>query len=100
MINAWGDWGLFQELLTILKQIAGKHGASIANVAVRSILDQPAVAGVITGTRLGSVEHRADNARVFDFTLDAEDAQAIEAISERGKDLMRVIGDCGDEYRR
>jgi aryl-alcohol dehydrogenase-like predicted oxidoreductase len=100
MINAWGGWGLFQELLITLKQIADKHQVSIANVAVRAILDQPAVAGVIAGTRLGVAEHRADNARVFDLTLDAEDVHAIEAISKRGQDLMGVIGDCGDEYRR
>ncbi len=33
MIDAWGGWALFQELLAALKQIADKHGASIANVA-------------------------------------------------------------------
>ena len=99
MIDAWGGWGLFQELLTALQQIADKHQVSIANIAVRYILDQPAVAGVIVGVRLGVAEHRADNARVFDFALDAADIQAIEAVSHRGRDLMQVIGDCGDEYR-
>jgi aryl-alcohol dehydrogenase-like predicted oxidoreductase len=44
MIDAWGGWGLFQDLLSTLKQIAEKHGESIANVAVRYILDRPAVA--------------------------------------------------------
>ena len=33
MIDAWGGWVLFQELLTILKRIADKHVVSIANVA-------------------------------------------------------------------
>ncbi len=100
MIDAWGGWGLFQELLTVLKQVADKHRVSLANVAVKSILDQPSVAGVIAGTRLGVAEHRADNARVFDFDLDSEDRRSIIAIIQRGRDLMQVIGDCGDEYRR
>src|SRR5262249_28031915 len=53
MIDGWGGWSLFQELLTTLKHVADKHQVSIANVAVRSILDRPAVGGVIVGTRLG-----------------------------------------------
>ena len=100
MVNAWGGWSLFQELLTSLKAVADKHGASIANVAARYILDRPAVAGVIAGARLGISHHREDNARVFDLALDAEDASAIEAVTARGRDLLQYIGDCGDEYRR
>lgn len=49
MIDGWGGWGLFQELLKDLKAIADKHKCSIANVATRYILDKPAVAGVIIG---------------------------------------------------
>jgi aryl-alcohol dehydrogenase-like predicted oxidoreductase len=99
MVDAWGGWGLFQELLRVLKQIADKHEVSIANVAVRSILDRPAVAGVIVGVRLGVTDHRSDNARVFDFTLDAEDQARIQSVLDKSQDLYRLIGDCGDEYR-
>lgn len=100
MVEAWGGWGLFQELLVALKQIADKHGRSIANIAVRYILDRPAVAGVIVGVRLGVSDRRADNARAFDVTLDAEDHEQIEAVLAKSHDLYRLIGDCGDEYRR
>ena len=100
MLDAWGGWGLFQQLLTTLRTIADKHSASIANVAVRYVLDRPAVAGVIVGARLGVAEHIADNARVFDINLDAEDLQAIESVLAKSRDLFRMIGDCGDEYRR
>ena len=100
MINAWGGWDLFQELLTCLQGVADKHGASIANVASRYILDRPAVAGVIAGARLGISHHREDNARVFDLSLDEEDARAIEAVTGKARDLLEFIGDCGDEYRR
>ncbi len=99
MVDAWGGWGLFQELLGVLKDIANKHKVSIANVAVRYILDRPTVAGVIVGVRLGVTDHREDNARVFDFTLDPEDHKRIQAVLDKSQDLYRLIGDCGDEYR-
>ena len=99
MVDMWGGWGLFQELLSVLKQVADKHGVSIANVAVRYILDRPAVAGVIIGVRLGITEHRADNSRVFELTLDPEDHGRIQAVLAKAQDLFRLIGDCGDEYR-
>jgi len=100
IIDAWGGWKLFQELLSTLHQIAQKHGVSIANVATRYILDRPAVAGVIIGARLGIVDHRGDNARVFDFRLDKDDTNGIEEVSKKSNDLFDRIGDCGDEYRR
>ena len=100
MVDAWGGWGLLQELLMALQQVADKHGVSIPNVAVRYLLDRPAVAGVIVGVRLGVTDHQADNARVFDFTLDAEDHDRIAAVLGQSHDLYRLIGDCGAEYRR
>jgi aryl-alcohol dehydrogenase-like predicted oxidoreductase len=100
MIDAWGGWPLFQESLAVLKPIADKHGVGIATIGARYILDQPAVAGVIIGARLGIAEHIADNARIFDVALDADDLRAIEPVLGRSRDLMRLIGDCGDEYRR
>jgi aryl-alcohol dehydrogenase-like predicted oxidoreductase len=99
MIDAWGGWGLFQELLVTLKAVADSHGVSIANVAARYILDRPAVAGVIIGVRLGVSDHREDSAGVFGFALDPEDHERIEAVLRRSRDLFRLIGDCGAEYR-
>src|SRR6202043_2465421 len=99
MIDAWGGWTLFQELLAVLKQIADKHRVSIANVGVRYILDRPAVSGVIVGARLGVAQHISDNARAFAFELDAADREIIEAVLVKSRDLMKVIGDCDDEYR-
>lgn len=100
MIDAWGGWALFQELLQAANQVAERHGVSIANVAVRAVLDRPAVAGVIVGARLGLAEHLADNARVFSFQLDAEDRARLDAVQAKSRDLFKLIGDCGDEYRR
>jgi aryl-alcohol dehydrogenase-like predicted oxidoreductase len=99
MIDNWGGWGLLQQLLNTLKTIADKHQVNIANVAVNYILSQPAVGGVIVGARLGIAEHLSDNARVFSFNLDAEDIGKIDAVFQQSKDLYKLIGDCGDEYR-
>lgn len=99
MIDAWGGWQLFQELLSILNEISLKHGVSIANVATRFILDKPAVASAIIGARLGIANHRDDNARVFDLKLDHDDNNRIEELCEKSNDLFEILGDCGDEYR-
>jgi len=100
MIDAWGGWQLFQELLSTLKEIADKYGVSITNVAVRYILDKPAVGGVIVGARLGVTEHIENNAKVFSFRLNQEDCDRIDQISQKSRNLYQIIGDCGDEYRR
>jgi aryl-alcohol dehydrogenase-like predicted oxidoreductase len=99
MIDVWGGWGLFQELLAQLRRIAEKYQVSIANVGVRFVLERPAVAGVIVGTRLGISEHIADNQRVFNFALDEADYAELEGVLVKSRDLMTAIGDCGDEYR-
>jgi aryl-alcohol dehydrogenase-like predicted oxidoreductase len=99
MIEAWGGWPLFQALLAVLKRIADAHGVSIANVAVREILGRSAVAGVIVGTRLGVAEHIDDNRRVFSFDLDDRERAEIATACAGSRNLMSLIGDCGDEYR-
>ncbi len=99
MIDAWGGWSLFQDLLSTLKKIAQNHRVGIANVATRYILDKPAVAGVIIGARLGITDHRDDNARVFNFKLSRDDTSRIEEVCRKSNNLFETIGDCGDEYR-
>ena len=99
MIDVWGGWQLFQELLHVLNDIAKKHYCSIANVATKFILDKPQVAGVIIGARLGIVNHREDNIKTFDIKLDQKDISLIKTITKKSNDLFEIIGDCGDEYR-
>jgi len=99
MIDVWGGWQLFQELLQVLDSIAKKYQCSIANIATRFILDKPQVAGVIIGTRLGIINHRDDNAKVFTVKLDLDDISLIDEITAKSNDLFKVIGDCGGEYR-
>lgn len=99
MVDAWGGWPLFQELLLVLRDIAVRHGVSIATVVVRWVLDRPAVAGAILGRRLGLTDHREDDRRISTLELDDEDRARLDGVQARSRDLMTVIGDCGDEYR-
>ena len=99
MIDIWGGWKLFQELLEVLNKISQKHNCSIANIATRFILDKPQVAGVIIGARLGISDHREDNSKVFDLKLDQNDLSLISTVTSKSNDLFDTIGDCGDEYR-
>jgi aryl-alcohol dehydrogenase-like predicted oxidoreductase len=99
VIDAWGGWALFQELLRAMRDVADRHRASIASVAIRWVLDRPAVAGAILGVRLGVSDNRLDNARARAIRLDDEDAGRLQRVFARAHDLFRIIGDCGDEYR-
>jgi len=47
MLEEWGSWNLFQQLLRTLRAIGNKHNTSIAMVAMRWTMQQPAVSGVI-----------------------------------------------------
>jgi enamine deaminase RidA (YjgF/YER057c/UK114 family) len=69
----------------------------MANVASRYILEEPAVGGIIIGSRLGESEHIHDNLRLFQFSLDEASRSAIEEAQAR---LQPIPGDCGDEYRK
>lgn len=100
-INTWGGWNLFQELLQVLSSVAKSHNCTIANVAIRYILDMPAVAGVIIGCRMGipGAEHIQENLKSFEVHLTSKDIEMIESVLKKSNDLMQLIGDCGAEYR-
>jgi aryl-alcohol dehydrogenase-like predicted oxidoreductase/enamine deaminase RidA (YjgF/YER057c/UK114 family) len=95
-IDAAGGWAGYQRLLSALGAVAERLGTSIATVASRWVLDQPAVAGVIIGARLGERSHATDTVRLFDVTLDEA---ARTTLAEATGALAPIPGDCGDEYR-
>ena len=78
IIEEFGGWDLFQDLLRALRAIADRRGADIAAVAVRAMLDTPGVAAVIVGARYADRLH--DTLRVFSIGLDEEDRRAIDAV--------------------
>lgn len=96
-IDVAGGWQVFQDVLHRLDLIARRLGVSIANVACRAILEEPAVGGIIIGARLGQTDHIPNNLRIFQFGLDELSRSKIGDVLAR---LKPMPGDCGDEYRR
>jgi aryl-alcohol dehydrogenase-like predicted oxidoreductase/enamine deaminase RidA (YjgF/YER057c/UK114 family) len=96
-IRAAGGWDAFQRVLAAAAAVAARHDTSIANVASRYILDQPGVAAVIIGARLGEREHIADTQRLFTLRLSKED---VDELRRAVGMLAGIPGDCGDEYRK
>ena len=90
IIDDFGGWSLFQELLRALRQIADRHATDIASVASRFVLDQPAVAAVIVGATNRS--HLTSNAAISAIVLTAQDRDGIAAI------LGRRHGPAGDSF--
>jgi aryl-alcohol dehydrogenase-like predicted oxidoreductase len=90
IIDDFGGWPLFQELLACLQQIAARHGTDIATVATRAILDRPQVAAAIVGAT--STAHLAAHMAIGALTLDGDDRQAIAAV------MRRKSGPSGDVY--
>ena len=102
-IDQAGGWDRFQGLLRAVDGVARRlsrdrpGGVSIANVACRHVLEQPAVAGIIIGARLGETSHSEDNLNLFRFSLDDEARRELDTACAA---LDPIGGDCGDEYRR
>ena len=78
IIEEFGGWDLFQDLLRALRGIADRRGVDIAAVAVRVMLDTPGVAAVILGARYA--DRLRDTLRVFSIVLDEDDRRAIRAV--------------------
>lgn len=90
IIDDFGGWELFQQVLNALARIAQKHSVSMTNVATRYILDKPQVAGIIIGAR--NTSHLQDNLKTFGFDLDEEDRSILEAVVSKSPGLK------GDTY--
>src|SRR6202045_3019520 len=65
-----------------LKEVAARHGASPARVALAWVLSRPAVSSVIVAAR--KPEHLVDNIRAVDLRLSAEDVRLLDAASDPG----------------
>jgi len=90
IIDDFGGWELFQELLSLLARIAAEHRADIASVATRAILDRPQVAAAIVGAVNAS--HLAAHAHIDAITLSDEELTSIASITDRRR------GPAGDIY--
>ena len=90
IIDDFGGWELFQELLTVLAGIAARHGTDIASVATRAILDRPNVAAAIVGAT--NTTHLQAHAQIGDLSLEDSDRAAIASVTDRRR------GPAGDVY--
>jgi aryl-alcohol dehydrogenase-like predicted oxidoreductase len=67
------------DILDVLGTVAGRHGATVAQIALAWVLAQPAVTSVIIGAR--NLKQLEDNLQASEVTLDAEDLQALDDVS-------------------
>ncbi len=90
IIEDFGGWDLFQELLTVLKSIAKAHATDIATISSAYILGRPGVKGVIVGAR--NISHLQSNLLIPEITLSPAEVSQIAAIK------TRASGPVGDVY--
>jgi aryl-alcohol dehydrogenase-like predicted oxidoreductase len=81
IIDEFGGWPLFQELLAALRRIADRRGADIATVASSAVLARPGVAAVIVGAT--SRAHLKANLGVAASHLTPADLAEITAVTSR-----------------
>jgi aryl-alcohol dehydrogenase-like predicted oxidoreductase len=90
IIDDFGGWDAFQDLLGALSRIAAKYGVDIASIATAAILNRPCVAAAIVGAT--SASHLASHAQIGALELESEDMEALDAVT-RG-----ASGPLGDIY--
>ena len=90
IIDEFGGWPLFQDLMNVLKSTADRYGVTIGAVASRWVLDQPQVGAAIIGAR--TADHLGETEAIFELRLDDHDREAIAAV------LERRAGPSGDIY--
>jgi aryl-alcohol dehydrogenase-like predicted oxidoreductase len=97
IIDESGGWDRFQEMLAALGKVAARHGVGIGAVALRWVLDQPGVSGVIVGAR--DARHLDQAGQACRLALDDDDRRTIARVQSASSgpqgdtyDLERVKG--------
>jgi aryl-alcohol dehydrogenase-like predicted oxidoreductase len=90
IIDEFGGWGRFQDMLTALSEVAARHRVGIGAVALRWVLDQAGVSGVIVGAR--HARHLDQARQAFMFALDDDDRAAVARVQSAAN------GPAGDTY--
>lgn len=76
------DQEMGYRVVDVLKQVAARHSASPARVAIAWLLGRPAVSSVIIAAR--KPEHLEDNIRAVDLKLSEDDVRLLDAASDPG----------------
>jgi aryl-alcohol dehydrogenase-like predicted oxidoreductase len=90
VIEDFGGWALFQQLLGVLAGIATRLGCDIATVATLAVLARPQVAAAIVGAT--SAAHLPAHVRLGEVALSDADLAAIAEVTARAR------GPQGDVY--
>lgn len=90
IIDEFGGWLAFQALLHTLHDIAREHDTTIGAIAIRHVLDEPAVTSVIVGARHAA--HLPATLAALSVTLTPANRAAIAA------HLERATGPRGEVY--
>jgi len=89
IMEDFGGWASFQRLLRTLQRLADAHGTTIGSVALRCVLDEPAVAAAIVGARHSA--HLTATLAALDVTLSANEREAVRALVDAAPGPQ---GDC------
>ena len=90
IIDDFGGWGAFQSLLRALHGIAELHGVTIGTVALRCVLDEPAVAAAIVGARHAA--HLPQTLAALSLVLTDEERAVLRTA------VAHATGPSGDVY--
>jgi aryl-alcohol dehydrogenase-like predicted oxidoreductase len=91
IIEEFGGFKLFQNLLQTLDSVARKHNAGIADVAANYVLQQKAVAAVIIGAR--NSKHLQNLRKLSKLELNTKEIEHIRAAINRGSDVPGDVYD-------
>jgi len=91
IIEDFGGWDLFQELLRVLKRIADLHSTDIATISSAFILGRPGVKGVIVGAR--NTSHLQSNLAIPEIEFSLHDLESIAEVLGKSRVLE------GDVYQ-
>ena len=81
IIEEFGGWSLFQELLAALVDVARRYRSDVATVATQVVLDRPGVAAAIVGAT--SAAHLEAHQRLGTLPIDAGDLARLAAVTDR-----------------
>jgi len=90
IIDEFGGWDLFQELLRVLATIAAAHDTDIATVASRVMLDREQVAAAIVGAV--NTSHLSAHVGIGEVKLTDAERAMIDRVTQRRR------GPAGDVY--
>ena len=90
IIDEFGGWAAFQTLLRTMRTIADAHDTTIGAVALRAVLDEPAVTSVIVGAR--HADHLPATLASLSLELSVIERSALQTL------LTAAPGPQGDVY--